>query len=101
MLPYVMEFNLPAAVGRYAEIAKMLSLGGPNDHPRALADKAVLAITALAQDIGIPKQLRDVVGAKEDFLPLVAHDAMKSVQLKFNPRIATEQEILGMLHKAF
>jgi alcohol dehydrogenase len=101
MLPYVMEFNLPAAVGRYAEIAKVLGLGGPNDHPRAIADKAVSAITALARDIGIPKRLRDVVGAKEDFLPLVARDAMKSVQLKFNPRIATEQEILGILHKAF
>ena len=100
MLPHVMEFNLPAAVGRYAEIAKALGLGGPNDHPRALADKAVSAITALARDIGIPKRLKDV-GAREDYLPLVAHDALKSIQLKFNPRIATEQEILGVLQKAF
>lgn len=100
ILPYVMEFNLPAAVGRYAEIAKVLGLGGPGDTPRALADKAVSAVADLTRDIGIPKRLRDV-GAKEDILPLVARDALKSIQLKFNPRMASEQEILELLRKAF
>jgi alcohol dehydrogenase class IV len=100
ILPYVMAFNLPAAIGSYAEIARVLGIGGPSEIPRVLAEKSVSAVAELSRDIGIPKQLRDV-GAKEDILPLVARDALKSIQLRFNPRIASEQEILELLRKAF
>jgi hypothetical protein len=31
----------------------------------------------------------------------VASDALKSIQLKFNPRFASEGEILGLLTNAF
>lgn len=100
MLPYVMEFNLPAAIDRYADIARVIGLGMPADSPRILAEKAVAAVTQLARDINIPVQLRDV-GAKEEILPLVAKDALRSIQLKFNPRFASEAEILALLQKAF
>jgi len=100
MLPYVMEFNLPAAVGKYAAIATALGLGTPGEHPRRLAEKTVDAVTELARDINIPVHLRDI-GAKEESLPLVAKDALKSIQLKFNPRFASEREILSLLLNAF
>lgn len=100
MLPYVMEFNLPASVEKYAAIAQALGLGAPGESARSLAEKAVAAVTQLARDISVPERLRDV-GAKEEVLPLVAKDALKSIQLKFNPRLASEQEILALLRKAF
>lgn len=100
MLPYVMEYNLPAAIGKYSEIATALGLGGDGEPPRSLAAKAVTAVAQLVRDINIPAQLRDI-GAKEEVLPLVASDALKSIQLKFNPRLATEAEILSLLHKAY
>lgn len=100
MLPYVMEFNLPAAVEKYAVIAKRLELGTAAEPSRALAEKTVAAVTQLARDINIPARLREV-GAKEDVLPFVACDALKSIQLKFNTRLATERDILELLQKAY
>jgi alcohol dehydrogenase class IV len=100
MLPYVMEFNLPSAVRQYAEIGCALGLRAPGDTPRAVAAKTVAAVTQLARDINIPERLRDI-GAKEKVLPMVAKDALKSIQLKFNARNASEREILALLQKAF
>jgi len=100
MLPYVMAFNLPAAVSKYAAVATALGLGTSGEHPRRLAEKTVDAVTQLGRDINIPVRLRDI-GAKEESLPQVAKDALKSIQLKFNPRFASEQEILSLLLNAF
>ena len=100
MLPYVMEYNLPTAVRRYAEIGRALGLQAVGDTPRAVAEKTVAAITQLARDINIPEKLSNI-GAKEELLPLVARDALKSIQLKFNVRNASEKEILVLLQKAY
>ena len=95
-----MEFNLPAAIDKYAAIAKALGLAASADSPRILAEKAVAAVTQLTRDINIPQRLRDV-GAQQEVLPLVARDALKSIQLKFNARLAKEEEILALLQKAY
>ena len=100
MLPYVMEYNLPTAVQSYAEIGCALGLQAVGDTPRAVAEKTVAAITQLARDINIPEKLSNI-GAKEELLPLVARDALKSIQLKFNVRNASEKEILALLQKAY
>lgn len=100
MLPYVMEYNLPAAVRRYADIGCALGLQAPGDTPRAVAERTVAAVSQLARDINIPERLRDI-GAKEEDLPGVARDALKSIQLKFNVRSASEKEILALLQKAY
>ena len=100
MLPYVMEYNLPTAVRRYAEIGCALGLQAVGDTPRAVAEKTVAAITQLARDINIPEKLSNI-GAKEELLPLVARDALKSIQLKFNVRNASEKEISALLQKAY
>ena len=100
MLPYVMEYNLPTAVRSYAEIGCALGLQAVGDTPRAVAEKTVAAITQLARDINIPEKLSNI-GAKEELLPLVARDALKSIQLKFNVRNASEKEILALLQKAY
>ena len=100
MLPYVMEYNLPTAVRRYSEIGCALGLQAVGDTPRAVAEKTVAAITQLARDINIPEKLSNI-GAKEELLPLVARDALKSIQLKFNVRNASEKEILALLQKAY
>jgi alcohol dehydrogenase len=100
MLPYVMEFNRPAAVERFAVIATTLGLGAAGEPPNQLAEKTIAAVSQLVRDINIPVHLREV-GAKQDMLPQVASDALKSIQLKFNPRLTNEREILGLLMHAF
>ncbi len=54
MLPYVMEFNLPAAVEKYPVIAKQLEIGTVAEPSRVLAEKTVAVVTQLARDINIP-----------------------------------------------
>ena len=98
MLPYVIGYNLPAAVRRYADIGSALGLQAPGDTPRAIAAKVVSAVTQLARDINIPEKLRDI-GAREEDLPLVARDALKSIQLKFNVRNASERGDSGIVAK--
>lgn len=100
MLPHVMRYNLLTAADKFAIISNLLGLSGCESNSRVLARKAVEAVESLARDINIPARLRDV-GAKEELLSLVARDALKSIQLKFNARIAGEQDIQALLQKAF
>lgn len=100
VLPFVMDFNIAVAVGKYAALSAGAGLSGRGDHPREAAEKLIDAVRTLQKDIGTPIRLRDV-GAKEDVLPLVARDALKSIQLRFNPRPTTEAQMLAVLKAAY
>ena len=100
VLPFVMDFNVAAAMDKYAALSVGAGLSRRGDHPREAAQKLIDAIRTLQKDIGTPIRLRDA-GAKEDVLPLVAKDALKSIQLRFNPRPATEAQMLAVLKAAY
>lgn len=100
MLPYVMEYNSVTAAGKLAVVARLMDVNDKGLNTRSLARQAVSAVEELCSDIGIPNRLRDI-GVKEDLLPVVAREALKSVQLKFNARGASETDILALLQKAF
>ncbi|WP_003542231.1 iron-containing alcohol dehydrogenase [Desulfotomaculum nigrificans] len=100
MLPYVMEYNMTTAAEKFADIARLIGVADQGSNVRVMARKAVEAVKELAQDIKIPAKLRDV-GAKEEQLPMVAKDALKSIQLRFNARVSGERDILELLQKAF
>ncbi|WP_049780044.1 iron-containing alcohol dehydrogenase [Desulfotomaculum nigrificans] len=100
MLPYVMEYNMTTAAEKFADIARLIGVADQGSNVRVMARKAVEAVKELAQDIKIPAKLRDV-GAKEEQLQMVAKDALKSIQLRFNARVAGERDILELLQKAF
>lgn len=100
MLPYVMEYNSVTAADKLAVVARLMDVNDKELNTRSLARQAVTAVEELCNDIGIPNRLRDI-GAKEDLLHVVARDALKSVQLKFNTRGANETDILALLKKAF
>jgi alcohol dehydrogenase class IV len=100
LLPFVMDFNVPVAMSKYAALSLGAGVSAPGDHPRCAAQKLIDAVRTLQKDIGLPTRLRDA-GAKEDVLPLVARDALKSVQLRFNPRPAQERQTLEVLSAAY
>jgi alcohol dehydrogenase class IV len=100
VLPFVMDYNIAVAVDQYAALGIGAGVSSPADHPRQAAQKLVDAVRMLQRDIGLPTRLSEA-GAKETVLPLVAKDALKSVQLKFNPRAAGEQQILDVLKAAY
>jgi alcohol dehydrogenase len=57
-------------------------------------------VTKLRNDIGLPQKLQQV-GVKEEHLKGIAHDSVKSGMWKFNPWLATEEEILDLLKELF
>jgi len=60
LLPYVMECNLSANLTKFAVIAKMLGVETSEISLQKAAKKGVLAVKALAADIGIPTRLRNL-----------------------------------------
>ncbi|MDA8235665.1 MAG: iron-containing alcohol dehydrogenase [Clostridia bacterium] len=100
MLPYVMNFNVPAGPEKYVKIAEAMGicLIGKDIYEDAYeAPKAVERLVVLC---GLPRKLRDA-GATEDKLDDVAKDALKSGMLKFNIRKASEKQIKEILLEAF
>ena len=100
LLPYVMEFNIPAATERYASVA--LALGCNRETTdEATACAGVRKIKALNKACGIPARLREVK-VPEAAIPQMAKDALKIQRLlKNNPREITEQDAIAIYQAAY
>lgn len=100
LLPIVMEYNMPAAVDKYCEIAKAMGvdISGMNRDEGAKA--AVEAVKKLSIDLGIPQTLREI-NIPKDALAQLSKDAFADVCTGGNPREITEQDILNLYNKAF
>lgn len=85
LLPNVMEFNLPANIRAFAEIARALGENTYGLSPRDAAQKAVEAVRTLQRDIGIAYGLAHF-GLTERHIPRVVEEAMKSGNIAVNPR---------------
>lgn len=100
LLPYVMEFNLPVAVERYARVAELL--GVPDGGSREIRAKAGIdTIRKLMLDCGIPASLSEL-GILKDVLPGMAASAMKVQRLLVNnPREVTLEDAVSIYTKAY
>jgi lactaldehyde reductase len=98
LLPTVMEFNMPAAVDKYVQIAKAMdvySAGMSNDEA---AQAAVDAVKALAVRVGIPQHLTEL-GIKAEDLDRLAEAAAADVCTPGNPREVNKEIILELYKK--
>jgi len=101
LLPFVMRFNLPARVARFARIAAWLGENIAGLDERAAAERAIAAVERLKADIGIPERLRDL-GATETQLPAFAAKAFEVKRiLRVNPRPVTVEDLEGILRAAW
>ncbi len=93
LLPYVMEFNLPAAAERYAELARAVGLeeGSPEDMARLLIQE----VRQLSAEIGIPR-FRDL-GVPEDRFPEIAEKSFTNNSNSSNAREAGRDDYLNIL----
>ena len=100
LLPFVMEFNLPASPCRYANVAKAMGCSaGEND--KATAEKGIAKIREVLRDCGLPAGLREA-GIKREAIPDMAKDAMKITRLlKNNPREITETDAVTIFNAAY
>ncbi len=85
LLPFVMQFNLPACIERYAEIGKIIGLqttGSDEDRARA----AITAVRELSERCGIPGNLA-AIDIPVSAIPEMAAAAMEVQRLlNNNPR---------------
>jgi alcohol dehydrogenase class IV len=100
LLPYVMEFNIPAAPKRYADVA--IALGCEQKaKDTETANAGVEKIRELIKACGIPATLKEV-HVPESAIPQMAIDAMKIQRLlKNNPREITEQDAIAIYKAAY
>ncbi|HEY4150920.1 MAG TPA: iron-containing alcohol dehydrogenase [Chitinophagaceae bacterium] len=100
LLPYVMEFNIPAAPKRYAEVALALGCERQNSD-EATAAKGVEKIKSITRECGIPSKLSEV-GVPATAIPEMAAAAMKITRLlKNNPRTVTEADAITIYKAAY
>ncbi|MES2329042.1 MAG: iron-containing alcohol dehydrogenase [Bacteroidota bacterium] len=100
LLPYVMEFNIPAAPARYAEVAIALGCERASDD-MTTARKGVEKIKELIAACKLPATLAEA-GVPEEAIPRMAAEAMKIQRLlKNNPRVITEEDAVNIYKAAF
>ena len=92
ILPTVMEYNAPATGEKYRNIAKAMGVEGVDNMTLDEARKAAVdAVKQLSQDVGIPKDLKDIVKPEDvDFLAQSAYD---DACRPGNPRDTSVEEI--------
>jgi len=98
LLPTVLEYNALADNGRYEVIYNYIRQGNEELNgfkPEMLVEE----IKKLNADLGIPKSLSEA-GVKEELIPAMAEDAMKSGNIPANPRQTTVKDIMELYRKA-
>jgi len=97
IIPWVMEYNLIAAPGKYIRIAE--AFGERTKHlPEIQAARlSVKAVKSLLDDVGISYKLSSYGVPREEF-PALAKVTVGAVRLiSNNPRSVTEQDVIAIL----
>ncbi len=101
LLPYVMEYNLPACTEKFAEIAKAMGQPIKNKSTHEAAKSAIEAVRILAGELGIVNNLSKA-GCKltDASLRILSENAARDNSLISNPRDAGVDEICEILRRA-
>ena len=99
LLPIIMEFNAPAALDKYVEIAKAMNVYSTDMTKEKAAEAAVEAVKTLSLRVNIPQHLSDL-GIQESDLDRLATAAFADVCTPGNPREVTKEIILDLYKKA-
>ncbi len=95
LLPTVMEYNAEATGEKYRDIAAAMGVQGVEKMTLDEARKAaVAAVKQLSEDVGIPKDLKDIV--KEADLDFLAQSAMDDACRPGNPKDPTKEDIIAL-----
>lgn len=95
LLPTIMEFNAPAALDKYVDIAKAMKVYKDGMTKEDAAQAACDAVRQLSIRVGIPQHLTEI-GINESDLPKLAKSAFADVCTPGNPREVTEEIILEL-----
>ena len=102
LLPHVMEWSLPGAPGRFADIARALGADATGLSEAQAAERAVTEVRTLCRDLKIPglTGLGLDAGKLMALAPTMAQDALDSGSPGNNPRVPTAAEIVELYRRA-
>jgi alcohol dehydrogenase class IV len=101
MLPAIMRFNSIAAPAKFANIAEAFGECLEGLSPMEKAEKAIVAIVRLIEDVGFELGLENY-GVKQEDIPALAKGAIGAARLwNNNPRNATEKQIQQIFKDSF
>jgi lactaldehyde reductase len=96
LLAPVMDYNKDYTGDKYRDIADAFSVADAyTGELERVRDEAVRAVRDLTVSLGNPTTISEVGATQDDLKPL-AHDAFRDVCTPGNPRQATEEDILGI-----
>lgn len=98
LLPTIMEFNMPACLDKYPEIARAMGVDTTGMTREEASQAAVDAVNALAVKVGIPQHLSDL-GITESDIPQLAAQALADVCTPGNPRDVSLADIEALYRK--
>ncbi len=92
LLPSIMEYNAPCTGDKYRDIAKAMGVEGTDAMTIEDARKAAVdAVSALAEKVGIPKDLKEIL--KEEDVQFLSESAFADACRPGNPRDTSVEEI--------
>ncbi len=97
LLPYVMEYSLPAAQHKYARIARAMGIDEADDD--AAAAKGIEHIRALSTEIGLPGI--NSLNVNPDDFELLAEMSVKNGSNGSNPREITKDGYKMLFERAY
>ena len=101
LLPYIMEYNLPACEEKLARMADVMEVAMPGMTLSEKARASIDAVKELQVKLNFPDRIPQDIVPRED-IPKMAKAAMMRPQVKvFNARKPTEADLVGILEAAY
>lgn len=100
MLPWVMEYNLPATLTRQKRLAGAMGIDTATMSDEEAGRSAVAEVRRLFGELALPSRLRDVGVPREGFKHLV-DTTMVDMVVVSNPRTVTAADVYELLEKAY
>ena len=98
LLPTIMEFNMPACLDKYPEIAKAMGVDISGMTREQASQAACEAVKALSVRVGSPQHLSELGITAKD-IPALAQQAIEDVCTPGNPREVTIDDIKALYAK--
>lgn len=96
LLPYGVRYNASYALEVYADVARALGETNEGEEP---ALRAAEAVRRLAEAVGAPRSMAEV-GVKEEAIPDMAAEAIKSTHIRVNPRPLELEDLIEVYRQA-
>lgn len=100
LMPTVERFNMIAAPERFAKIAELLGENIQGLSKMAQAERGIVALERISEDVGIPTNIKSI-GAKVEDFELMAENALKDGNAFSNPRKGTKVDIVNLFTEAY